>query len=65
LNKEIINHNIHKATDDIWTVERESYVVTRMLLMFHGVSVSGNPTTGEMIAPKIRSIMAQFGVSQD
>ena len=62
---EVINNRINKATSQVWTMPEESYVTTRMLLMFHGVDARSNPTTGDMIAPKIRSIMTKFGVSQD
>jgi len=61
---EVINHDIHKANDQIWTVANESYVTTRMLLMYKGGSFSmSSSTTGSSIASNISAVMSKYGVS--
>jgi len=66
---EVINHDIKKSTqsksNDIWVVPNESYVTTRMLLLFQGSCSSSYSATGEVIAPQIRKVMKEYGVSQD
>jgi len=62
---EVINHGINKAASDIWTVADANNVTTRMLLIFHRGDLYSNETTGDSIAPQIRKIMSQYGVSQD
>jgi len=66
---EVINRDIKKSTqsktNDIWVVPNESYVTTRMLLIFHGSTSSSYSATGEKIAQDIRNVMKEYGVSQD
>jgi len=62
---EVINHGIHKASSDIWTVADANNVTTRMLLIMHGGNLYGNSTTGDSIANQIREVMLKYGVSQD
>jgi len=66
---EVINHDIKKSTqsktNDIWVVPNESYVVTRMLLLFHDSCSGSYAATGEKIAPQIHNVMKNYGVAQD
>ena len=57
---EVINHDIKKATADIWTVANESYVTTRMLLLYRGRSTAY--VSGDAVASKIRDVMRYYGV---
>ena len=60
---EVINSDIHKATNDIWTVAKESHVTTRMLLLYRGGGVRS--ASGDRVADKIRKVMLYYGVSPD
>jgi len=66
---EVINHDIKKSTqsktNDIWVVPNESYVVTRMLLLFKSGCSGSYAATGERIAPQIQQVMKEYGVAQD
>ena len=62
---EVINNGIKNPTSTIRTMEAESYVTTRMLLVYRNRASVPDVMSNDKLAAKIRGVMRHFNVATD